>query len=713
MAIKKAKQALSKYFGYESFLSKQKEIIEAVLGGKDSLVLMPTGGGKSICFQIPGIIQPGICIVVSPLISLMRDQVDALVEKDIQAAYLNSSISKKEQQVIKQEARAGELDILYTSPERLNSSRFFNFLENLNINLFAIDEAHCISAWGHDFRPEYTNLKKIKKYFSKPIIALTATADEQTRKDIIKQLGLSVSNTEIFKTSFDRPNLNLQILSSQKKLIRIKKYINNKGDASGIVYCLSRKSTERVAKKLRGWGIDAKHYHAGLDSSTRDKRQREFIYDQTQVICATIAFGMGIDKSNIRFVIHYNLPKNIESYYQQIGRAGRDGADSDAILFYDKEDLGKLKFFAKQSDREEVQLAKLNHIRKFVENDVCRRKTLLAYFGEMYQGLCNNCDVCAQDPSILKEDEAVKKVLSALARLKKHVSIENLASVLIGEYKYVISSKGFDDIKTFGLGDDKTKEEWKNYINQLINLGLIKFSFLDSNKVEITKLGKKVLVEDISIELFEHGIKSDQASSKNKKTGQFKEGYLSGDYGIEESDQEKDNLYFKLKKLRKKLAKKQDVPPYVIYHDSTLEQIVSETPLNFKQLRQVEGIGSKKCNKYGEEIINTIIKYISKNPDDFDNKKVVYCKHYLDENISEISKSLCLETKKIYRIFEKLSRSGYNINLTKFVDKNTVSSIKEYIEEKEEAVGAEEVRQHISRNLPKEKVNFILTHIDR
>jgi len=698
LSLKQAQQVLSEYFGYDSFLSNQQEVIESVLDGKDSLVLMPTGSGKSICFQIPAIIQSGVGIVVSPLISLMRDQVTDLSEKEIEAAYLNSSITTQEQEQIKKQVQQNEIDILYTSPERLNSNKFYRFLHSLeNINLFAVDEAHCVSTWGHDFRPEYTNIKNIVNNFQAPVLALTATADKATRRDIIKQLGLDFTSTKIFTSSFDRPNINLQVLPSEKKLIKIKKYIRTRQEDSGIVYCLSRKSTEKVAKKLRGWGIDAKHYHAGMDSQLRDERQKKFIYDETKVICATIAFGMGIDKPNIRYVIHYNLPKNIESYYQQIGRAGRDGADSDAILFYDRQDLGKLKHFAKQSGQSKIQLAKLNHMTKFAESDVCRRKALLSYFGEVYEGECDNCDVCATSEKSSIKTEEVQKALSALVRVSDPVKPETLVDILLGNRKMKLVSSGYTDIETFGAGEDLNFNEWRSYIDQMINIGLIAYSYQDPDKIEITDYGKKVLAEKKEVRL--------KAVESTKE-------YISVEPKLE-LEQKQDNLFAKLRKLRSKLAQKREVAPYMIYNDSTLEELAETQPLTKNQLKEISGLGTKKIERYGAQIIKTIADYIKKHKQNFEQKKIVLASYQVESNIRKIQQELDLDKQEIYKELTRLYQQGYNLDINNFISKDSLETIEDYISSQGVPDSLSEINELVKQELSEAKINLILTHLEQ
>ena len=439
---------LKKHFGYDGFRPVQKEVIDKILDKNDALVVMPTGGGKSIIYQLPALILPGITVVVSPLIALMKDQVGALKANGIPAEFINSSLSDPEKREVFSRIRNNHLKLIYVSPERLVLDSFISFLKQLEISLFAIDEAHCISVWGHDFRPEYSQLSLLKENFpDTPIVALTATADKITQSDICKQIGINESNK--FIASFDRPNLSLNVLPAKKRYEFIRDHIKASRNNSGIIYCLSRKSTESIARKLQADGINADFYHAGLSAAQRNKVQDDFINDNTLVICATIAFGMGIDKSNVRWVFHYNLPKNIESYYQEIGRAGRDGLPSETFLFYNFGDLIMLRKFAEESGQPEIQLAKLERIQQYAEATTCRRKILLSYFNEHLDESCGNCDVCENPPQTFDGTIIAQKALSAIIRLNEKVSSGILIDILRGSKRYEIISNGYHQIKTF------------------------------------------------------------------------------------------------------------------------------------------------------------------------------------------------------------------------------------------------------------------------
>jgi ATP-dependent DNA helicase RecQ len=700
----KAKEALSDYFGHDSFRPLQKESIEATLNNKDSLVLMPTGGGKSICFQIPAIIQDGLCIVVSPLISLMRDQVDKLTDRKIPAAYLNSTLSDKEQQEVKKQMTAGNLDLVYISPERISRQYFQNFLQNsVNVNLFAIDEAHCISAWGHDFRPEYTNLKTLKKTFPQvPIIALTATADKTTRRDIIRQLNLSFEDSNIFHSSFDRPNLHFSVKSAEKRISKIKSFIRQRKNESGIVYCLSRKSTEKVANQLSNKNLTVKAYHAGMENRLRDQRQKKFVYDEIDIICATVAFGMGIDKSNIRWVIHYNLPKNIESYYQQIGRAGRDGAESRAVLFYNPGDFGKLRNFAQDSGQTDLQMAKLKHMKNFAEAKVCRRKILLNYFGEDYDEQCNNCDNCEQNISNSEDSESAYKILSALARVNTTLNINTLIDILRGNNTMKVRTEKYNEIKTFAEGGNLAAKKWEYYINQLVNLGFLRYSYDNYKKITLTKKGKKALNDLRTIHFLD-----EPKVSKTQKVD-----FNAKDQKTEENKQ-KDDLYSRLRNLRKKLSRKQEVPPYVIFNDKTLEEIIDIKPIAEHTLIKISGIGETKIERYGEEILKKIRQFLlEKQREDTSLKKLIFSLYKQNNTVSKIKDKLDVDQDQVYLTMEKLLQKGYNIDVREFISNRKLEEVNQILSKISPPYQAKQVRQESDVEISQEKLKLVIAQFE-
>lgn len=599
---------LKTYFGYTEFRPQQKEIITNILNQKDTLVLMPTGGGKSLCYQIPALMMEGTAIVVSPLISLMKDQVEALQANGIAARVLNSMNTDTDNTNVRMECLQGKVKLLYISPERLISETNY-LLRDIKISLFAIDEAHCISQWGHDFRPEYTQLDILRKQFPRiPIVALTATADKITRQDIVKQLKMN--EPEVFISSFDRPNLSLDVKKGyqQKEKIRIiKRFIEKHGNESGIIYCMSRKTTEKVAELLYDEGFDTAVYHAGLSNFEREQTQDDFINDRVQIVCATVAFGMGIDKSNVRWVIHYNLPKSIESFYQEIGRAGRDGMKSDTMLFYSLGDMIQLTKFAEESKQKEINIEKLNRMQQYAEADICRRRILLSYFGETMEHDCGNCDVCRNPPERFDGTIIIQKALSAIARTNQQIATGTLIEILRGNFTQEISEKEYDKIKTFGAGRDVPSRHWQNYLLQMLNMGYIEIAYNENNHLKITELGAKVLYGKQNAELVV--IKEDEFSNKQYKKNTIVTSPVQikkNAYGNMENE---DSLFETLRLLRLKLAEQEAIPPYIVMSDSTLQSLCDKKPKTLEDLDDISGFSEYKKKKYGRDFVNAIKKY--------------------------------------------------------------------------------------------------------
>lgn len=599
-----SKEILKQYFGYETFRPLQEEVINSILSKKDTVVLMPTGGGKSVCFQIPALLEEGVCIVISPLIALMKDQVLALKANGIAAAALNSTLSTEDSEQVLRDCVEGKIKLLYLAPERLMSE--LSFLKSeVKISFIAIDEAHCISAWGHDFRPEYTQLHTIRDFFPGiPVIALTATADKITRRDIILQLKMDAPN--VFIASFDRPNISLNVrkgISGKDRIEEIARYIKSKKDEAGIIYCLSRKSTEELAEKLRKLGIEAACYHAGLSNEIRDRTQDDFINDRKRIICATIAFGMGIDKSNVRFVIHYNLPKNMEGYYQEIGRCGRDGTPADAILYYNVGDLIMLTQFAQDGKLAELNIAKLQRMQQFAEANNCRRKILLTYFGETATENCGNCDSCKNPRPIFDGTRIAQMALSASTRCNQEVGVNMLIDVLRGSTRSEVMEKNYHTLKTYGVGKQNSFKEWQQFILQLINLGVFEIAFDEGYTLKITDFGKEILAGKQTLQLTE----VERESITEKRTRKKK---LIED--IEKVIQTADEqLFQELRQTRLYISKAEKVPPYVIFSDATLRAMAASLPLTSHELLDVSGVGKRKLELYGEDFLNVIRKFTS------------------------------------------------------------------------------------------------------
>ena len=602
-------QILKKYFGYDSFRPNQEEIIRNVLQGRDVLVLMPTGGGKSLCYQIPALMLEGTTVVISPLLSLMKDQVDALVESGIYAAALNSNNTDEENLTIRQDCIRGKVKILYISPERLLAE--IPFLSRyVRVALFAVDEAHCISQWGHDFRPEYTQLGILHHEFAHvPVMALTATADKVTREDIQKQLNLV--DPCIFISSFDRPNLSLEVRRGyrmREKHLAILNFISRRPDQSGIIYCMSRKNTETVAAMLQEHDINVAVYHAGLSTEERARTQEAFLNDHVQIVCATVAFGMGINKSNVRFVIHYNLPKSIECFYQEIGRAGRDGMPSDTLLFYSFGDLAQLTRFASDSGQKRMNLERLQRMQEYAEASVCRRRILLNYFGEQTDCDCGNCDVCKHPPLRFDGTVLVQKALSALVRTDQKIGFTMLVDVLRGNMTQEIVSRQYDRIKTFGVGHDVPARDWHDYLLQMLQLGLIEIAYDENSHLKVTEAGWQVLygksVAQLSVivrdEQFDRNSKPKRRNTvqavKVKDTSKVGDELLS----------ENQDLFDALRGLRKKLADEQGFPPYIILSDKVLYLLCQIRPVTLDAFGMISGIGEYKKQKYGEAFIRLI-----------------------------------------------------------------------------------------------------------
>lgn len=667
-------QVLKQYFGYDSFRPQQAEIIDTVLRGEDCLVLMPTGGGKSVCYQIPALLQEGLTVVISPLIALMKDQVEALRANGIEAAYLNSSLSSSEQDSVFWKAKLGELKLLYVAPERLFSGNTMEFFKQWNVRLFAVDEAHCISSWGHDFRPEYRQLSSLKKHFPGiPVIALTATADRVTRRDILGQLGVQSAPT--FVASFDRPNLSLTVLPSRKRLPQIEQFLKKHPNQPGIIYCLSRKTTETVAASLQNRDFRAECYHAGLPAAQRSRVQERFLNDDIQIIVATIAFGMGIDKSNVRWVIHYNLPPNVESFYQEIGRSGRDGAPADTLLFYGYQDIimrQEMIINSEQSaEQKELLQAKLNRMKQYAEADLCRRRILLSYFNEAVEKDCGNCDVCQNPRTRFDGTLLAQKALSGIARTGERVAMGMLIDILRGSRNRTVLDRGYDRLPTFGVGRDQRGEEWAEYLSQMLNSGVMDIAYDEAHSFKLNALSWQILKEGKKIELVKFIPLAERKAREEELIPK------------EKPKQEiiRDALYQQLLLLRKQMGDALNVPPYVIFSDKTIAEMAQKRPISEAQMMDISGVVAEKYRRYGEAFVQEIVKFAKENtkPGTRVVKGMTYLMtHELYEKgftLDDMAQQRGLTTSTVVAHLVKLRDEGHDIKLRPLISDRVYTEV--------------------------------------
>lgn len=590
-----ALSVLKSVFGYQSFRKGQEEVIHAALNGQDALVVMATGNGKSLCYQIPALCFEGLTLVISPLISLMKDQVDQLQANGIEADFLNSSQTLEQQQQVQNKLISGQLKLLYVSPEKVMTNSFFQLISYSKVSFIAIDEAHCISQWGHDFRPEYTQLGGLKASFPHaPIMALTATADYATRQDILAHLNLE--NPHKYIGSFDRPNIRYTLEEKYKPMEQLTRFVLAQKGKSGIIYCNSRNKVERIAESLRNKGVSAAAYHAGMETALRERVQQDFQRDNVQVVVATIAFGMGINKSNVRFVAHFDLPRSIESYYQETGRAGRDDLPAEAVLFYEPADyawLQKILLEKPETSQRQIEQHKLEAIGEFAESQTCRRLVLLNYFGEHRQTPCNNCDICLDPPKKYDGLVDAQKVMSTIYRVEQCFGAHYVIAVLRGMQNQKIIERQHDKLSVYGIGKDKSKEHWQSVIRQLIHLGFVQQVISELNPtLQLTENAKAILKGKEPLELAMPRISAISKIAHNPQR-----------QGIANYDKD---LFARLRFLRKQIADKENIPPYIVFNDATLQEMAQYMPTSNIEMLQINGVGSIKLERFGQPFMALI-----------------------------------------------------------------------------------------------------------
>ena len=601
VSLAKAQDPLSllhHVFGFATFRPLQQQIIDSVLAGRDNFVLMPTGGGKSLCYQIPGLLRPGVAIVISPLISLMQDQVQALRANGVSAAYYNSSLTSPEAKQVLAQLHANELDFLYIAPERLVTEAFLTRLTTIEIALFVVDEAHCVSQWGPDFRPEYLQLKQLRQAFPHvPLIALTATADKQTRADIRHHLQLE--QAEFYLASFNRPNIRYTVLEKHKPMQQLMEFLNQHLDESGIIYCMTRKRVADVSQKLREVGLSALPYHAGLSVQERQHAQNAFQKDDVPIIVATIAFGMGIDKPNVRFVVHYDLPKNIESYYQETRRAGRDGLPSEALLFYGIADIAMVRGIITQNNNDlqrRIELHKLNAMTAFAEAQTCRRRVLLNYFGETFTDHCHHCDICLNPPETYDATEDAQKALSCVYRVKQHYGLAHVVDILRGANHQKLIHLRHHQLSTYGIGSHLSKEAWYSVFRQLIHHGLLEQDIANYSVLKLTAKARMVLRGEQQLIFAKPRIKTPVKKKEKQKIAMTNTTYDG-------------SLFEKLRRLRKQLADDAGVPPFVIFNDASLVEMSTRCPTTPDAFLAINGVGTFKLKAYGQQFLQAVVEH--------------------------------------------------------------------------------------------------------
>lgn len=686
-------QLLKTHFGYDTFLPNQKEIISSIMAKKDTLAIMPTGGGKSLCFQLPALAMKGTAVVISPLIALMKDQVDSLKANGIEAAYYNSSQDPQEQQTVLTKLQSQNLKLLYVAPESLSGIQ--SVLDSIIISLYAVDEAHCISSWGHDFRPSYTRLNYLKnRNPDVPLIALTATADRATRDDILNQL--SIPDAEVFIASFDRPNLFLDIRPGIDRMNQILKFLQTRENESGIIYALSRKSTETITERLRQRGYEAQYYHAGMTAEERTAVQDNFIHDKTPIVVATIAFGMGIDKSNVRWVIHYNLPKNIEGYYQEIGRGGRDGLPAHTMLFHSFGDIMLLRKFMEGTETEEFQLAKLERMQQFAEALSCRRKALLSYFGEPIENDCGNCDNCKKPPKYFDGTVITQKICSAIARLKEQESMHMVLDVLRGSKNAQVYDKNYQHLKTYGAAKDVPWGQMQDYVIQLLNQGIVEIHFHEKNRLGLSPKAKEILFQNKKVMLANVLYKQEEPKKREKRTA------ASTD------------LFDTLRTLRLKLAQEEGMPAYIIFNDASLKDMELKQPRTREEFTEISGVGATKLEKYGDVFLKAINKYFDKIENSGPTHEVSFNMFVQQKmTIPEIAQRRGLEESTIYSHVLTAHEKGSTIDLKQFISDTEIEQIRQAREFLDAPETLKQYFEYFEEKMPYSKIKIGLYLLEK
>ena len=707
--MRDARKVLKKVFGYKDFRPVQGDVVATMLAGDNAFVLMPTGGGKSMCYQVPSIIRKGTGIVVSPLISLMKDQVDALHSCGVKAAFYNSSLKVAEARDVLTALAAGELDMLYVAPERLLTEAFLKHLHGIDIALFAIDEAHCVSQWGHDFRPEYVKLGLLRELFPEtPMLALTATADEHTREDIIR--CLSLEGVKRFVSSFDRPNIRYLVAQKRQPARQILEFLSDWPDESGIVYCLSRKRVEEVAVHLQHHGIRAAAYHAGLPAKQREKVQDDFLCDRVRVIAATIAFGMGVDKSNVRFVVHHDIPKSIESYYQETGRGGRDGLESEALLLYGSGDISLVRKLIENVESQEqrrIEAHKLNSMVSFSEGLTCRRKVLLGYFGERLEHNCGNCDICLDPPETFDGTEQAKSALTCVRELEGHFGIGYVVDVLRGANTSRIREHAHNKLASYGLGGDLSQDEWTSMLRQLVHHGFLVQDVSQHGALKLTSLADNILVAGQSVTL-----------------AKFKPGFRRGMKKI--SRQRNDDLFHKLVKVRKKLAELEGIAPHAVLGDVTLSQMSLSVPASLEEMSQISGMGQHKLDTYAEaflpilrkqagkasvvkaKVVADTPKLVAKGPSANDGQMRTWGLYKKGLSCEDIAAQQGINEAGLMKHFIALVRAGHHVDVAKVVGEN-FSVVMDALDDADTYASLSEIKQELSVEISNEAFRLVLS----